>query len=230
MDIMKLQQMMDVKFGEMPLAGSGNTVKRERIRDFLILLRMMTREAIREYTKARGKLRALEREQRKLKEKGITFLCADAFAEQFRNSAEYFKSLIVLNGGMTEQALNLWELSGATLHDLCDLCGLDYGKVKAGLGEDAGDSLSKIMFSYGLDYAPHDKTDFIDFEYDGPFTHATKEYMLHWMLHTQEGREASDRALQETMPELWESAMLLNTDEDGNQYLTDWEGNPVSLE
>lgn len=195
------------------------------VRNALIVRRMEIRRYIHEYQKDVQEWRSFRREQRKLKEQGIVVTLLDAHIKRLKNRADIYHEMISSSGASVMALLDMWQHAGATLRDLCDLCGLSYAKIVEELKDEKEQRLSKLIFIHNLDYAPHDKTDWIDFDHDGPFTHAVKEYMLDIMTKTPGGRAAADEALRQTMPELWESALIVHTDEDGTKYLTDRDGN-----
>lgn len=197
----------------------------------LIEARMEVREWIRLYLDALQESRKFSREKKKMEAQGISFIYLDYQIKRSQEKAKTFHEQIISSGYWIVQLLDNWQLSGATLKDLCNLCNRrDYEQIKQQVSEHLDVSTAKfsnIMFVFTLDYPRTDKCDFIRMEVDAPFTHAIKEYMLDLVLNTPEGREAGRVALEEVFPELTENALCRNIDDDGTEYFTDKEGNRI---
>lgn len=195
----------------------------------LIIARMEIREIMKNRMLFNTRLRILYRQQKKMEQQNIKFILMGPAINKAKTDYKKQNDLLITFGAVVFSTLELWQQSGATLKDLCNLCNRNYEQVQSEISNypDVADNLSKIVFVHNLDYPPSDKYGFIRDEVDAPFTHAVKEYMLDIMLHTPEGRKASDEALQNVFPELWESALIREVDEDGNVHFTDAEGNII---
>ena len=55
-------------------------------------------------------------------------------------------------------------------------------------------------------------------------THAVKAYWLDIMLHTEKGQKATREAMNAVFPEIFENALTVVTDADGNRRLIDKDG------
>lgn len=66
-----------------------------------------------------------------------------------------------------------------------------------------------------------------DFTQDGPFTHATKEFLLEQMRNTRIGRMAAHEAVAQVFPEIWGSRLMLATDCEVNKAFIDKDGEIV---
>ena len=202
-----------------------NNKKRRALRNLLIFERIRAREAVKDLEVAIDTRRGFMRSATKAKCKGITSPLFDARGKQLRDEIENARERLISTGEALSGILDLWQHSGATLRDLCNLCNRDYEWVLNRLGEHAGDEFSKIVFVYNLDYKS--SLGYLDYSVDAPLTHAMKEYMLDVMLNTEDGRRASREAMEKFFPEILENAMTLVTLEDGTQHLIDKDGNDM---
>ena len=226
-DFIDAKSMEHVSRVTLAIKQGDNNKKRRALRNLLIFERLRAREAVKDLEVAIDTRRGFMRSVTKAKCKGITSPLFDARDKQLRDEIENARERLISTGEAISGILDLWQHSGATLRDLCNLCNRDYEWVLNRLGEHAGDEFSKIVFVYNLDYKS--SLDYIDHSVDAPLTHAMNEYILDVMLNTEDGRRASHEAMEKFFPEILENAMTLVTLEDGTQHMIDKDGNDLGL-
>ncbi|MCI1966322.1 MAG: hypothetical protein LKJ17_09380 [Oscillospiraceae bacterium] len=197
----------------------------------LVLRKMDIRCIMNQYLSLCDEIRDLERQQKKLKDSGITVSLLAPWIQKKKMDLQNFHKCLVGCGELVVIALDIWQNCGATLKDLCNLCNRrDYEAVQQMIAKYSESKFSSIMFIHTLDYPVSDKCEWIDDRVDAPFTHAVKAFMLDQMIHTQEGQKASDEALKAIFPDIWENALIQRVDKNGAEYFTDWEGNRIDSE
>lgn len=188
-------------------------------RRVLLLNRMIARELVREYCVIDTELRQYERAKRKLAKvinaQKIIFPPLEVQIKQLNQDLLQKRRHLANWGENLIHDLDLWQASGATLNDLCNLCNRRYEDVRAKIPKaDSGMNFSELIFIHNLDY--NHKGDWLEYENDAPLTHAIKEYMLDIMLHTHQGNQAAHKALEACFPDIMDSAIHQSTDYDGN--------------
>lgn len=191
----------------------------------VVLARMQAREAVAALVAAEAEETAVGRAIAKAKENGITFPIGGQRLKQLADvSAQKRKDLAAV-GDTLCMALDVWQASDATLHDLANLCNRRYEDVVQEIEpERLNMEFSGLVFAYNLDYKDVGNRGWIDFDVDAPLTHAVKEFWLDLMLQAKEGWEAYHRALVEWFPATPENALRLVTDADGVRRLIDKDG------
>lgn len=197
----------------------------------LLLNRMIARELVSEYCVIDTELRQYERAKRKLAKvlnaQKIIFPPLEAQIKQLNQDLLQKRRHLANWGENLSHDLDLWQASGATLKDLCNLCNRRYEDIVAQIPkEDINMAFSGLIFAYNLDY--NHKGIWLEYENDAPLTHAIKEYMLDIMLNTAKGKEAAHNALEACFPDIMEGAIHQSTDYDGNPVWRDKSGEIVA--
>ncbi len=192
----------------------------------VILSRLQARIAVDKLIAASEELRANERAMKEMGQSGITFPLAEHWSALLKKQRRKTKELLSVVGGQLCSALDYWQMLGATLPELCNLCNRDYAQVLREIQEGESDwrtmRFSALVHVYNLDFKSN--REWLDFDIDAPLTHSIKEYYLDLMLRTSKGRKAAHMALEKCSPELVEQAKYLVTDADGNRHLIDKDG------
>lgn len=194
----------------------------------LILLRFCIREVIADINFLNDEWGYYLRQKEILKRKSMFVPFLDAKIEQTKENYNKVKEFLVHLGGQTILIMDMWQDSGATLKDMADLCGRPYQQFLDTVNslKDAPGKLSEMMEIYGLDYQDNG-SGFYDFTQDGPFTHATKEFLLDQMRNTTIGRMAAHEALVQVFPEIWDNWIMPVVDCEGNKVFIDNDGEIV---
>ena len=172
-------------------------------RSALVILRMKSRCVIDRLMEANNEIRRLEREERKLKNSGVIALPLVVALESARTKREVAQVDLSLCGSQIVDFLDRWQEKGATLLDLCFLCGHEHRRTLREIkAKDRNDRFSRLIFVCNLDFR-NDKADFLDYSTDAPLTHAVKDYMLDVMINTQTGQAAAHEALTACFPGLF---------------------------
>ena len=205
----------------------GNIEKAKRAEKMVLILhRLQSRAAANKSLAALEARRATARAMKKAEENGISFPFGEMQIKKLQTAIDAAKDDLISVGQSMTAVLDLWQKSGATLSDLCNLCNRDYEQVLKeidGRQTQCG-SFSQLVFVHNLDYKNPRDTGWLEETVDAPFTHAIKEYMLDVMLNTKEGRAASHAAMEAVFPGIMENAMTMVTDADGVKHLIDKDG------
>lgn len=189
----------------------------------LVLYRLQSRAASQELAEKREEIRALYRSLRKAESAGISFPLGTQRLSKLREDYRVAEGELAEVGKAICLALDLWQSTGATLDDLCNLCNRDPVQVKENL-HPTEKLFSEMVFVHNLDYKnPHDKG-WLEDEIDAPLTHAVKAHWIDLMLHTESGRKAAHETFEAVFPEIAENGMYLVTDADGIRHLIDKDG------
>lgn len=205
---------------------NGNLTKNQ-CRRILIVLRMNIRNVISSVLDSGAEITRLTRYEKELKRQGIAMLPVLQAMEEAREWHKTAQTALAENGRLAMKYLDLWQEKGATLLDLCYLCGHEHRRTLREIrAKDRGMKFSKLVFVYNLDFR-NDKADFLEFETDAPLTHAIKEHMLDLTLNTEAGMQASRQALVNCFPEIWDKACYLTKDCEGDDVFVDKDGEIV---
>lgn len=199
-------------------------------RALLVIFRMKSRCVIDRIIEANRELRRLDRYEHQLKGGGVIALPLTIARENAKNKRESAQADLVLWGAQIMAFLDRWEEKGATLLDLCHLCGHEHRRTLREIEEANSKgvcSFSKLMFICNLDFR-NDRADSLDYETDAPLTHAVKDYMLDVMLNTEAGQTAAHQAFEACFPELWDQRLYSTRDSEGNNVLVNKDGEIVS--
>lgn len=193
----------------------------------ILLLRWKTRAIIARQLDLRDELRATERSMKKLSQDSIKFPLGERRIEKLRQDLKAIRKELVEVGQATVDALDLWQILGASLYELVNLCNRSYAQVLREIGPDAMNRrFSELIFIYNLDYKS--TLTWIDCHVDAPLTHSILAYHQDQIMNTKIGQKAADRALRECFPGIVENALRMVTDEDGVRYLVDKNGEIVA--
>lgn len=224
-EVEKIERLLSIRLQRII---SNSSSGKDDIRTALILLRYLIRDALADYNKSSEQWCDYTRQKNRMGTQGITMPMLERQIAKQSESCRVCRRFLSACGRLLSELLALWEASGATRKDLLHLCNVrglrDWEKQS--MQKEANLSFAELIFVYNLDYQ-NKKDDSIHPEEDAPFTHAMKEYMLDTMLHTDIGREASRRALEDVFPEVWEKALTVHENEFGEKGLYDHEGNCV---
>ncbi len=199
-------------------------------RAILVIFRMKSRCVIDRLIEAINEVRQFERKERQLKNSGVIALPLVIALERAKTKREVARVDLSLCGSQIIEFLDRWEEKGATLLDLCHLCGHEHRRTLREIEEANSKgvcSFSKLMFICNLDFR-NDRADSLDYETDAPLTHAVKDYMLDVMLNTEAGQTAAHQAFEACFPELWDQRLYSAKDSEGNNVLVNKDGEIVS--
>lgn len=207
---------------------------REKARKMALATLVMYRQQVRiAHAKSEslwGEIRGLRRSVKKMDTAGMKFPFGEMRIRKLEGEQAAAEKELAHIGEEIHYMLELWQLTGATFEDLCNLCNRDPAQVREELleSEDTADSFSKLAMVHNLDYKNPRDSGWLEDSVDAPLTHALKAYMLDTMLHTEAGRKASHEAMEAIFPEIMENAMTVVTDEDGVRRLIDRDGVEVA--
>lgn len=191
-----LRKLAESMYSEQHLTAAG-------CRSALVILRMKSRCVIERLIEACNEIRRLEREERKLKNSGIIALPLVVALESARTKRQVAQVDLSLCGSQIVDFLDRWQEKGATLLDLCFLCGHEHRRtLKEIEAKDRNERFSRLIFVCNLDFR-NDTADFLDYGTDAPLTHAVKDYMLDLMTNTERGQAAAHEALTVCFPGLF---------------------------
>lgn len=197
-------------------------------RQLLILSRFIIRDSLECLNKVDDDLRYFNRQKAKLERQDMKVPLLDAQIDYLKGRWKTICKALASIGKHVVLLLDEWQETGATLEDLCDLIGRPVRLITAQIN-DVGEpvkQLSEVMAIYGLDYQSNG-SGFYEYTQDGPFTHATKEFLIDQMLHTETGQKAAHEAFVNVFPELWDKRMYEAADSEGNRVLVDKDGKIV---
>lgn len=195
------------------------------LRTSLIFLRLHARACADDLTKVAEELRATRRDIKKMEREGVAFPLAKQRVKMLDKAKKAAREELAAAGSAILYVLDSWQLAGATLAELCNLCSRDYTQVLHEIKEErCGLEFSSLIFVYILDYKDPRNRGRITFDVDAPLTHAVKEFFLKQMIETPEGRAASRRAMEACFPDIMESALTEIVDPDGIHRLIDKDG------
>lgn len=178
-----------VKAGLAWRRGNKDKIK-ELDKAYVILSRMNARAMVESFNLAVERLCAVKRLIKRGKKQGVSIPLLEEKAKILSEKRDEAPKQLILAGETVSNSLDLWQLHGATLQELCNLCNRDYEQVCTELLRDPGQyRFSELIFIYNLDYKG--TGDFLNFEVDAPLTHSIKEYMMDNMLNTEDGQEAA---------------------------------------
>lgn len=162
-------------------------------RKLLIKLRRFARPLLAQKNNLVDDLTFYERQKKKLNVAGISMPVLEISIKNTRAAADQVDDSIYWLGECICNSLDLWQHSGATLKDLCNLISLPYHRA---LEEIKKKDISNMPFSelfmiYNLDYLHHEKDEWYDTRHDGPYTHCIREYEM--TLFRNAPREAKEK-------------------------------------
>lgn len=196
----------------------------------VVLARRQARACVDRLMATTEELRANERAVKKMGQQGITFPLVERRSELLRKQLHETKELLSMTGEQMCAALDYWQVLGATLRDLCNLCNRDYAQVVRELQKYETDwptmKFSELVYIHNLDFKSN--LGWLDYAVDAPMTHSIKEYYLDLILHTPEGRAAAHEALEATFPGIMDNALYPVTDADGVRHWYDKDGVEVA--
>lgn len=210
---------------------------REKMRKYalmaLVMLRQESRAAHAKAESLWSELRATKRDMKKMAQKGVTFPLGEQRIKKLDEDASTAQKLLAHVGEEMSLMLDLWQQTGATFGDLCNLCNRDPVQVRKELGPKELDARPDAPFSllamvHNLDYKDPKNTGWLEDYIDAPLTHALKAHMMDLMLHTEAGKKAAHEAMNAVFPEIVENALRVVTDEDGVRHLIDKNGEIVT--
>lgn len=222
---MKLDQLLSLMESPRYLKRNPQETKEQALQ-LVILLRMIARESINLYNQARDRAIAAKRLKRLSKDLIVSFPMYENHIKILDTKAKEYHDIVVMAGESLMSALDSWQDTGASFSELCNLCSVSAERAAQEVGPEIHNQFSSIIFVYNLDYKG--SGDLLLMEEDAPLTHSIKEYMLDRMINTKEGRNASDQAIKEVFPEIWENALTLYRDEEGNGFFVDENGDFLS--
>lgn len=205
---------------------AGDKTSRLRsARMLMVLTRMEARTSINKMVEHRARLNAAKHSMAKANEQGIFFPTGVYQIMKMELRLDNLRELVASSGGMVCAALDIWQIAGATLRDLCNLCNRDYEQVLKEIPpENHSDPLKELIFIYNLDFKDNSNRGWIDYGVDAPLTHSIKDHYLKLITSTPEARTAANDALRECYPNIWDSRVYTYVDEDGEEHMIDADG------
>lgn len=208
----------------------GNQEKmRKRALTSLVMLRLEARTVHTRVESLRDEIRATKRDLIKMAQNSVTFPLGEQRIKKLKEECSTARKKLVRAGNEISLMLDLWQYSGATFEDLCNLCNRDPAQARQMIGDEhMNESFATLATAFNLDYKDPRNTGWLEDYIDAPLTHALKAYMQDLMLHTEAGKRAAHEAMNSVFPEIMENAMRMVTDEDGVRYLIDKNGEAVA--
>lgn len=195
----------------------------------LVISRMLARIYLSWLFDIRSRTYAARRSMERAEKEGVYFLPSRALLKKLRDEENSVDECIIQQAKITMCLFDCWKACGATFEDFCNLCNRDPVKIRDDLtnDEDANDFV-KLAFVYNIDYRDTG-SGYIEDEVDAPFTHMFKEYFMHQITCTQEGKEAAREAFNVAFPDLLENAMTVRPGDDGQEHLFDRDGEDIGV-
>lgn len=173
----------------------------------LIVFRALTRCLLSMLYESREKTRALCRSIRIMESQSTSFPLVNSSlkSERARQGSLMFPVATLAQGIMG--ALDIWQSTGATLKDLCNLCSRDYSQVINEIREEDRDRpFSEVVLMYDID-CKDDKHVILEDSVDAPFTNILREYIRYEIISNPEARQAAREAINACVPELFDTAI-----------------------
>lgn len=209
---------------------AAHTGKQEKARKLalatLVMLRQQSRIAHMETERLWSEARRLRRSIKKMSEVGLKFPLVETRAKKLESDADAAQKELARVGEEIYQMLELWQTTGATFEDLCNLCNRDPVQVRKELleSESESDPFSGLAIVHNLDYKKPRDIGYLDTSVDAPLTYALNAYLVDIMLRTEDGLKAAHEAMKAVFPEIMKNAMTIVTDENGTRHLIDGDG------
>lgn len=203
----------------------------------IVLQRLVAQSTIDEYNARCYELRAMQRQETKLKEDKITFLPLKAMINDCKKKVESYHKQLLACGDSLVLGLDNWQKYGATRSDLYNLCCCSKTTIdmveKSLLDNNKQDiSFSQLIWLYNLDFDKH-TCDWLDMDYPAPLTHAIKEFMSDQVIKAMQDNPSLKKQMNEKLFELFpaveKAALYENRDAEGNKVLTTKDGEIVSV-
>lgn len=191
----------------------------------LVMLRMLSRITYKKIQDIRCDIRGLKRNMKKLEEYDVKFPIGGMYVEDLENVLRAYNEELAHVGEATHIMLDLWQQSGASFDELCNLCNRDPFQVQKEIGEDFLDeSFSGIVMIFGLDHKNHRDISWIDDSFDAPLTNALQAYLRNCVLNTETGMKVARKVIGNFLPEIFGKTMKVEIDKNGIRHLIDIDG------
>ena len=199
------------------------------VQNLLVAYRMYARACTEMHNDCWGECRRLKHKAAQAEHDGITFLPAKARLEGLHRASKQYYVWMANAGEGLMILLNWWQDAGATYDDLLRFCGADYPGMRAMLrdfynGRDEIVSFSDLVFVNNLDYKNPRETGWIEDEVDAPLTHCIKAAWSRRILTNPAASAVASAAAEAVFPEIWENALTMHTNEDGEREMYDKDG------
>lgn len=195
----------------------------------IVISRMLARIYLSWLFDVRSRMYKARCSMERAEKEGVYFLPSRALLKKLRDEKESVEECVIRQAEITIGLFDHWKSCGATFEDFCNLCNRKPDEIRADLlqAEDAEDFV-KLAFVYNIDYRDTG-SGYIENEVDAPFTHMFKEYIMHQISHTQEGKEAAREAFNAVFPDLLENTMTVRLGDDGQEHLFDKDGEDLGI-
>lgn len=149
-------------------------------RKLLIKLRRLARPLLAHKNTLVDDLNLYTRQKKKLNIAGISIPVMDISIKNTEEAIEQIDESIYWLGESICNTLDLWQHTGATLKDLCNLINLPYRKALEEIKKEeiSNTPFSELFMIYNLDYLHHEKDEWYDTRHDGPYSHCIREYEM----------------------------------------------------
>ena len=200
------------------------------VQNLLVAYRMYARACTEMHNAYLDEYRRLKHKAAQAERDGVTFLPAKARLEGLHQVSKQLYVAMASAGEGLMLLLDWWQDAGATYDDLLRLCGADYPGMRAMLRdfysgrEDEDISFSDLVFVHNLDYKDPRETGWIEDDVDAPLTHCIKAAWSRKILTDPAVSAAASAAAQAVFPEIWENALTMHMNEDGERELYDKDG------
>ena len=216
------------------LPQAEKEIIKNNIKKAIIIKRMSAQTSINYFNYYFDELKRVERLHNKGKANGVNNTLLEPIISELLKNVNLYRDYMVSHGKMFCSLLGLWELFGATIFDLLDLCCTEPSLRQRILRdpENTSMSLSKIAFICCPDYN-HYGGDFYETTNYAPMTHCIKEFYLKLMKSMTTIDPALDQKVNDKMfelfPSLQDNIITEASDEEGNRFWVDKNNVPIGF-
>ena len=171
--------------------------------NLVVLTRLEARNYVNEHKAAKAKLQQTLRAVRKAEDGGVSCLFTGKWISDLYKKVEAAQETLYRYGMTTAVILDQWQIAGATLEDLCNLCDKSFTVLKSEL------SPSEYTDRFSTLVAAHD--------IDATLTYLFREMLSYVMAHTKEGQDVGKNGTDLRFPGLMSNTLYLL----GRQYMLD---------
>ena len=163
--------------------------------NLVIITRFEARKYVDRHKQAKEKLQQAMRAVKKAEAGGVTSLLTAKWISELYKQVEVAQEVLYRYGMTAAVILDRWQIAGATLKDLCDLCDKDYNLLIAKLDpKEYNDQFSTLITAHNIDDA---------------LTYLFREMLSYVMSHTKIGREVGRNGFDLLFPGLMDNALSL---------------------
>ena len=187
---------------------------KRKCKNLVILVRLEAREYIDQCEAAKHELLAALRTIKKAEYVGITSLLTGRWIADLQKRVDDAEERVFYHGMLTAAILDRWQMAGATLKELCNLCNRDYNKLMTELAtNEHKDWFSTLVAAHNIDYT---------------LTTLFRDMLSYTMRNTSKGQAILRDGVDLLFPGLMDNAMHMVADEYCKQNMLDIDDyNPV---